>query len=690
MQPIPRQAYEDPHFQMRREELRKFILQPLGEHRFYAPDPSNGVETPCVHRYNAAYRTRLQYYHLCLAAGQEVQEANRYFESHEDLVSHWWNHPRNEPDWKMGPLVRIYFECRSELSDVARLRIENLMREFRGYIAFGGTENHIINRVVIALLCDAALGIADAKTRLAAEVYERWIWLRGHRGYMEYNSPTYHTHSIQPLLLMHDFAPNSKWKDLATRALDQAMSMIAIQSLEGSRGGPWHRATNPNELKDSRSDVAYVASHVFFGNCPRPPTIGTAAWATTKYRVPEIIYRIAMDRPTLGTYEIRQRVDTVDPVLDAYYYIGPNFLLGSFQNAKPFDCRYYGSTNVSNLHPWELSFADPLKVLGVWRDLTTVSENNHANTALMQYRGVLFFQGSWLDYNGNLGQPAVEIGDQRKISYYNIPTGESCVYAAIIEYVDQAAGILEVCLPEEVNDWEHFRAKLRSATGSCDMNHRSISHTNINGDVIAFQNGQATVNGRPFSLESYPLCESPSVNSDWDSGLIQIRHHDKDLLLDFRDPSVRSGRGLSATYYSDPDFQKVAFERVDQTIDYSWRKKRPVVDSTNGFSVRWHGTFLASYTGCHQFTIVTVGKAGLWIDGQSVITADSDPDSRGTATIERTGAIGLVAGQQHEMKVEYSQTGDEAVIVIRMSTPFLPHQTLGLLCELAPSPTKLE
>jgi hypothetical protein len=108
----------------------------------------------------------------------------------------------------MGPILRVYYEYRQQLSEKSYRRIESLLREFRGAISFGGTGNHIINRVVISLLCDAALGIDDGKTRLAAEVFARWIWLRGQRGYMEYNSPTYHTHCMQPLLLMYDSTCN--------------------------------------------------------------------------------------------------------------------------------------------------------------------------------------------------------------------------------------------------------------------------------------------------------------------------------------------------------------------------------------------------------------------------------------------------------------------------------------------------
>ncbi|MEX2381936.1 MAG: PA14 domain-containing protein [Opitutales bacterium] len=677
-----RQPYQDPGFAARRLDLQRHLLKPLGDLAVYFPDPSNGASTPDVHRYNASYRARLQHFHLCLLNDQDAAEADQYFSTHEDLVSHWWNHPRNEPDWKMGPIVRVYYECRQRLSEKSRRRIENLMREFREHISFGGTENHIINRVVITLLCDAALGIEDDKTRLAAEVFERWIWLRGHRGYMEYNSPTYHTHCVLPLLLMYDFSGHEKWRDSTARALDQIMAMIAIQSLNGSRGGPWHRATSPKELGDSRSDVAFIASHVYFGNCPSPPAVGSSTWATTTYRVPGIIHKMATERANAGCYVIRQKVDTVEPTLDAYFYMTPRCLLACFQNEKPFKCHYYGSTNGSNLHPWELAFSDPEKVLGVWRNLTDVNDFQNTNTAFMQVRGVLLFRGRWLDYNGNLGDVIEETAGDRKLYFYSIESGGSLVYVAVIYYPDQDAGILELCLPEETG-MDAFMDIIRGAGGSCDMGRRYLTHTSLNGDRIVYDNGRATVNDRDFALEKYPLCESPFVNSKWDSGIIRISHGREELCLDFNDPTVYAGRGLLANYYRDPDFHDIAFTRQDQTIDYTWNKSLPVADAVGGFSTRWSGRFLASYDGCHHFTFKTMGKASLRINGELVVAADSDTANRGGEPIERTGAISLTAGKRHEINVDYVQTGDTAMIVLFLSTSSLPRQTLGLLCELS-------
>ncbi|UCC77283.1 MAG: hypothetical protein JSW37_02675, partial [Anaerolineales bacterium] len=45
-----------------------------------------------------------------------------------------------------------------------------------------------------------------------------------------------------------------------------------------------------------------------------------------------------------------------------------------------------------------------------------------------------------------------------------------------------------------------------------------------------------TLNGQLVDWDSYPLFASPYVNSDWDSGFVQVVFNDRKLTLDFRDP----------------------------------------------------------------------------------------------------------------------------------------------------------
>ena len=141
---------------------------------------------------------------------------------------------------------------------------------------------------------------------------------------------------------------------------------------------------------------------------------------TTDYRPPNVVLDITdSDRRAPHEYRSHRR-----PVRssgagyyprayhewDMYYYITPAYSLGSVQDGVELDNHVTArkTRDFVNTQVWELTFADPHKILGPKRNLSvsTGEANNlteiNANTANMQYKNVLFYKGQFLDYNHNL------------------------------------------------------------------------------------------------------------------------------------------------------------------------------------------------------------------------------------------------------------------------------------------------
>jgi hypothetical protein len=615
-----------------------------------------------------------------------AEAMSNYFATTNDLDYTVWNGPRNEPDWKMMSYIRTWCQFGDKLSPKARQRLSDVMRHYRQLQGFGGTENHIINRVCLVMLIDQALGISDEKSAAARENFFRWVWLRGHRGFMEYNSPNYSGRSLMPLLHLVDFSRDEQVRQAAARVLDVMVTEMALVSLDGVRGGPWHRAANSRQITDSRTDTGYVVSYALFGNTASPAGYDVLGvhLATTTYRPPLVAWKLANDRLARGSYTVRHRVDTVDPRLDAYYHVAPTYILGCFQNAAPFVNHYYGSTNGANLQPWVLSFADPTKKLGVWRDLGDVNNAANKNTALVQHAGVLLFRGDFLDYGKNLGQPVVaELGQKRHTLYdLDVPGGH--VFVSIVQ--GGGLGVLEVSQASEWSDFAAFSRKMAAAAATCSLSSKdgreSIIYNSPSADRLVYENGKLSVDENAVSTSDYPLMASPFARSAWDSGLWDVRYGGAMMRLDFADPSVSAGGGLLGQYFPSADFTGKPLSRLDYTLDYNWRDAAPAAGiGPANFSVRWEGQWLADYTGAYTFIITTDGAVKLWVDDKVVI----DEPGRRQPPAELTGKLDLKPGR-HNIRLEYSHTDGQAQVWVTWASPATEKQTMGLLGDLFPPP----
>ena len=511
-----------------------------------------------------SYRRRWQYYNACLARGIKLTEANRYFVESDDLAA---------DEWPVLMYIRTYFAFKdTTLSQKARKRLAAVMLDYKENAPrsksienFGTNGNHSIVNFSMYLLLDQEFG-KGAKHGVVRDKFIRWVQYQGKYGRDEVNSPHYLDRSLLPLLNLYDFVEDPKLKLWAQMAIDQIVTDFAVLSLDNVRGGPWCRAHHRHspgvaEINDGTQDTFWVAGYQFFGNAPAPDylfndqILNYGFVTTTDYRPPEVTVAIA-DRETRGTYEFKSHQKAVyskpspGPIdWDMYYYVTPSYSLGSLQDRVELDNHVTGrvTKDFKNTQVWELTFCDPMKILGPKRSLAVttgekkdVVEPKNPNTANMQYKNVLFYKGQLMDYNGNLsaggGSCSKETAGDREFRFWLIPTSEDAVYVGVTHYLSAEAGMVEVSTAKEYSDYMAFKQDVRDNPSSCRDTGLYTSYTSCRGDNIVYDHGRATVNGTGLPLHGYELYECPYVNSEHASGVITIGNNQiGTLVLDFRD-----------------------------------------------------------------------------------------------------------------------------------------------------------
>ena len=126
---------------------------------------------------------------------------------------------------------------------------------------------------------------------------------------------------------------------------------------------------------------------------------------------------------------------------------------------------------------------------------------------------------------------------------------------------------------------------------------------------------------------------------------------------------------FAAEFYDNLSFSGApALTRDDPTIDFDWAQDAPGPGvPPSGFTARWTGTIVAPTTA--RYTLATTSDDGvrLWIDGALVIDHWTDHSAtRDTADLD------LVAGQSYAVRMEYFDSGWEAVARLTWSSPTRP------------------
>jgi beta-glucosidase len=84
----------------------------------------------------------------------------------------------------------------------------------------------------------------------------------------------------------------------------------------------------------------------------------------------------------------------------------------------------------------------------------------------------------------------------------------------------------------------------------------------------------------------------------------------------------------------------------------------------DGWSIRWSGTFTAPVDGDYTFHLTNRSRAALFIDGATVIN-----NGGGFPGVTRSATVHLTAGAPHNIRVDWSKSGGQAMISLAWTPP---------------------
>lgn len=132
-------------------------------------------------------------------------------------------------------------------------------------------------------------------------------------------------------------------------------------------------------------------------------------------------------------------------------------------------------------------------------------------------------------------------------------------------------------------------------------------------------------------------------------------------------------RGLRAQYYKGQALQGVAVDRIDATLDYSWRAGEPPIAATKDvYSVRWTGKLTPKFTERTTLLLRYDDGVRLWIDNKVV---HDDWAGRYVIAAKKV-AVDLSAGRPVDLKIEYFNGGDRGVMRMSWSSRSLSEEVI--------------
>jgi hypothetical protein len=293
---------------------------------------------------------------------------------HEDIdacsarVIELMKDPGTGPFW-MFPVVCVAYTGRDLLSPEARASIRQAWRttmQLRG-----DTENHwAMYYTSLYLMAELYpnepaetwyTGKSSAENLAEAREYLiHWMDLATTVGQGEFNPTGYITEYAIPMLFLSTWAKDPAMRQRGRMTLDWLFADLAENTLNGVLRGPNARTTE-TPVMERWNDHASFYSWLLFGNTPSPASYGGFglyfAAVAKNYELPEVIYRIAVDRG--GDYvqrdlkRSRRRWRYSDVAMAPIYktsYMRRDYAVGSYQG---------GRADPIQTHVWDVTWAVP-------------------------------------------------------------------------------------------------------------------------------------------------------------------------------------------------------------------------------------------------------------------------------------------------------------------------------------------
>jgi hypothetical protein len=202
----------------------------------------------------------------------------------------------------------------------------------------------------------------------AREWLEQWMRTSSTIGQGEFDSPTYITVFLTPMVVLREFARDPAMKKRAEMMLDLILADFAAEHLEGSYGGG-HSRDYPEDIINPLGAPSTMWAWLYFGRPQfeqwddtryRPRNRGsweTVFGALSTYRLPAVIEHMALERSSPYVHRERKRTrniirhsDVMNQPVYKYTYMTKDFVLGSLQG---------GILQPIQQHTWDVTFASP-------------------------------------------------------------------------------------------------------------------------------------------------------------------------------------------------------------------------------------------------------------------------------------------------------------------------------------------
>jgi hypothetical protein len=276
--------------------------------------------------------------------------------------------PGSGPFW-MFPVVNIAFLGRDQLSTEARQAIRSAWS--RGMQLRGDTENHWAMYYTSLYLMSELYPNEPANTWYSGKsstdnlIESRdylisWMDLTTTIGQGEFNPTHYIGEYAIPMLYLATWAKDPAMRLRGQMMLDWLFADLAVNTLNGVLHGANAR-TDDTSVIERWNALSSFFSWLLFGNTPPPKSYGSwgiyFATAARNYEVPEVIYRIAVDRE--GDYlqrdlkRTRRRWRNSDVLMAPIYksnYTRRDYAVGSYQG---------GMADPIQTHVWDVTWAVP-------------------------------------------------------------------------------------------------------------------------------------------------------------------------------------------------------------------------------------------------------------------------------------------------------------------------------------------
>lgn len=276
--------------------------------------------------------------------------------------------PGSGPFW-MFPVVNIAYLGRDQLSPEAKKSIRDAWRSVMQIR--GDTENHWVMYYTSLYLMSELYpndpasswynGKSSAENLAESRAYLiDWMDLATTVGQGEFNPTHYIGEYAIPMLFLASWAEDPAMRQRGRMKLDWLFADLAENSLEGVLHGANAR-TDDTSVIERWNALATFFNWICFGNTP--PPAGYGGWglyfatAAKAYDVPEVVYRIAVDRG--GDFlqrdlkRTRRRWRNSDVQLAPIYktnYSRRDYAVGSYQG---------GLSDPIQAHVWDVTWAVP-------------------------------------------------------------------------------------------------------------------------------------------------------------------------------------------------------------------------------------------------------------------------------------------------------------------------------------------